>query len=155
MVRDVDTSLAWSYLGRDYRKGFERFQNGVLEHYKNWTAKGGVIPRDHLLLWKNAHPAETEGAHPAEIAIAGKDIRFSGSHGPKFGPYYAIYYTMTGLHGLHVIGGALVLGYFLFFGKRIYRRNPEHLVNRVEVGGLFWHFVDIIWIFLFPIMYLL
>jgi heme/copper-type cytochrome/quinol oxidase subunit 3 len=54
-----------------------------------------------------------------------------------------------------VVGGALVLGYFLFFGKKLYRKNPEHLANRVEVGGLFWHFVDLVWIFLFPIMYLM
>ena len=77
------------------------------------------------------------------------------SHTPKWNTYYAIYFTMTGLHGLHVIGGALVLAHFTFFGRRIYDKNPEHLCNRVEVGGLFWHFVDLVWIFLFPIMYLL
>jgi cytochrome c oxidase subunit 3 len=38
---------------------------------------------------------------------------------------------------------------------RIYRRNPEHLANRVEVAGLFWHFVDLVWIFVFPLFYLL
>jgi heme/copper-type cytochrome/quinol oxidase subunit 3 len=62
---------------------------------------------------------------------------------------------MTGLHGLHVIGGALVLAYYLFFGKKMYLSNPEWLANRVEVGGLFWHFVDLVWIFLFPILYLM
>lgn len=163
MVKEVDKSLAWSYLGEDYRKGYEQYEREVADHYRYWTAKGGLIPKDHLRLWKNAAPAtgraehggEAGEAHAAPIAVAGKDIRFLGSHGPKFGPYYAIYFTMTGLHGLHVIGGAMVLGYFLFFGRNLYRRNPEHLANRVEVGGLFWHFVDIIWIFLFPIMYLL
>ena len=39
--------------------------------------------------------------------------------------------------------------------KGLYRRNPEWLANRVEVGGLFWHFVDLVWIFLFPILYLM
>ena len=43
----------------------------------------------------------------------------------------------------------------LVFGKKLYLKNPEHLANRVEVGGLFWHFVDLVWIFLFPIMYLM
>ena len=62
---------------------------------------------------------------------------------------------MTGLHGLHVIGGAIVLGWFLFTGRKMYLRNPEHLANRVEVGGLFWHFVDLVWIFLFPLYYLM
>jgi cytochrome c oxidase subunit III len=38
---------------------------------------------------------------------------------------------------------------------RLYRQNPEHLANRVEVAGLFWHFVDLVWIFVFPLFYLL
>ena len=38
---------------------------------------------------------------------------------------------------------------------RLYRHNPEHLANRVEVAGLFWHFVDLVWIFVFPLFYLL
>jgi len=170
MVRDVEESLAWTYLGEGYRKGFENYQDQVREEFRSWTEKGGVIPADEWLLWRHAHPVEGKaehggakeegsgehGAHAEEaVSIPGDQVRFSGSHGPKFGPYYAIYFTMTALHGLHVVGGAIVLGYFLFFGKKIYRRNPEHLANRVEVGGLFWHFVDLIWIFLFPIMYLM
>ena len=89
------------------------------------------------------------------ISVPRDKIKFMGNHGPRYGNYYALYFTMTALHGLHVIGGALVLLYFVVFGKRIYLKNPEHLANRVEVGGLFWHFVDLIWIFLFPLMYLL
>jgi cytochrome b561 len=57
--------------------------------------------------------------------------------------------------GLHVVGGAAVLGYYLFRGRKMYLSNPEWLANRVEVGGLFWHFVDLVWIFLFPILYLM
>ena len=82
-------------------------------------------------------------------------VQFSSKFEPAWNTYYAIYFTMTGLHGLHVIGGALVLAYYLFFGKGMYLSNPEWLANRVEVGGLFWHFVDLVWIFLFPILYLM
>ncbi len=89
------------------------------------------------------------------IQIPRELVKFMNSHGPRNNNYYALYFTMTALHGLHVVGGALVLLYFTVFGKRLYRKNPEHLANRVEVGGLFWHFVDLIWIFLFPLMYLL
>ena len=89
------------------------------------------------------------------ITVPREKIKFMGNHGPRYNNYYGIYFTMTALHGLHVVGGAIVLLYFVVFGKRIYKKNPEHLANRVEVGGLFWHFVDLIWIFLFPIMYLL
>jgi heme/copper-type cytochrome/quinol oxidase subunit 3 len=89
------------------------------------------------------------------IAVKRSDKRFYSNFSPSLSPYYAIYFLMTGLHGLHVIGGAIVLGWFLFTGRKMYLRNPEHLANRVEVGGLFWHFVDLVWIFLFPLYYLM
>ena len=89
------------------------------------------------------------------LDIPRANVGFESSFTPKWNTYYAIYFTITGLHGLHVIGGALVLGYYLFFGRRMYESNPEWLANRVEVGGLFWHFVDLVWIFLFPILYLM
>lgn len=89
------------------------------------------------------------------IDIPNEKVAFESLFTPKWNNYYAIYFTITGLHGLHVVGGALVLGYFLFFSKGLYRSNPEWLANRVEIGGLFWHFVDLVWIFLFPILYLM
>ena len=84
-----------------------------------------------------------------------EQVGFAAKFSPAWNTYYAIYFTMTGLHGLHVIGGALVLAYYLFFGKKMYLSNPEWLANRVEIGGLFWHFVDLVWIFVFPILYLM
>ena len=89
---------------------------------------------------------------PAKIPY--EEIRMYSNYAPKQNTYYAIYFLLTGLHGLHVIAGALVLTYFLFSRKH-FERDPEHLANRVEVGGLFWHFVDLVWIFLFPILYLM
>lgn len=75
---------------------------------------------------------------------------------PTHSTYFATYFTITGLHGLHVLGGVLVFIYYLLpIGANLYKRNPEHLANRVEVAGLFWHFVDLIWIFVFPLFYLL
>lgn len=87
--------------------------------------------------------------------IPREQIRFGSKFTPSWNTYYAIYFTVTGLHGLHVVGGAIVLAYYLFFGRRMYDTNPEWLANRVEVGGLFWHFVDLVWIFVFPIFYLM
>jgi heme/copper-type cytochrome/quinol oxidase subunit 3 len=89
------------------------------------------------------------------LEIPREKVGFESTFTPKWNTYYAIYFTITGLHGLHVIGGAIVLGYYLFFGRKMYDSNPEWLANRVEVGGLFWHFVDLVWIFLFPILYLM
>jgi cytochrome c oxidase subunit 3 len=74
---------------------------------------------------------------------------------PTHSTYFATYFTITGLHGAHVLGGVIVFCYLLFFDARTYRQNPEHLANRVEVAGLFWHFVDLVWIFVFPLFYLL
>jgi len=96
-----------------------------------------------------------ETRHFPYLQVPRQNIKFESVFSPKMNNYYAIYFTVTGLHGLHVIGGAIVLGYYLFFGRKMYLENPEWLANRVEVGGLFWHFVDLVWIFAFPIFYLM
>ncbi len=88
--------------------------------------------------------------------IAKEDVQRAGMFIPKHSTFFATYFTITGLHGLHVLGGVLVFCYFwLPIGANLYKRNPEHLANRVEVAGLFWHFVDLVWIFVFPLFYLL
>lgn len=74
---------------------------------------------------------------------------------PSTNNFLAIYYTMTGLHAAHVFGGMGVNGYFWAFGRRLWDIEPQWLANRVENAGLFWHFVDLVWIFLFPVLYLL
>ena len=90
-----------------------------------------------------------------ELTVPRDKIHFEAKFTPAWNTYYAIYFAVTAIHGLHVVGGALVLGYYLFFGRAMYLTNPEWLANRVEVGGLFWHFVDLVWIFAFPIFYLM
>ena len=74
---------------------------------------------------------------------------------PATNTFYAIYFTLTGLHGLHVIGGILVNLYLLLPGSAMWRTEPERFTNRIECAGLYWHFVDLVWIFLFPVLYLL
>jgi cytochrome c oxidase subunit III len=74
---------------------------------------------------------------------------------PSSSIFLAIYFTMTGLHALHVLGGTVVNGYLLWPGSRMWQTRPEQFTNRVEAAGLFWHLVDLIWIFLFPALYLL
>jgi cytochrome c oxidase subunit 3 len=88
--------------------------------------------------------------------IEKEDVEYANMFLPKHSAYFATYFTITGLHGAHVLGGVLVFCYMMLpASTRIYRRNPEHLANRVEVAGLFWHFVDLVWIFVFPLFYLL
>ena len=75
--------------------------------------------------------------------------------GPWHSTFLAIYFTLTGLHGLHIVGGMVVMAYFLGPGAKMWKTNPEQFANRIEYTGLYWHFVDLVWIFLFPLLYLL
>jgi cytochrome c oxidase subunit 3 len=75
--------------------------------------------------------------------------------GPGHSTFLAIYYTLTGLHGLHIVGGMVVMAYFLGPGAKMWKAEPERFANRIEYTGLYWHFVDLVWIFLFPVLYLL
>jgi cytochrome c oxidase subunit 3 len=94
--------------------------------------------------------------HPhEELTIPRAQIKKMDTYGPWHNTYTAIYFTLTGLHALHVIGGALVIGFLWGPGSKMWRTDPERFTNRVEVSGLFWHFVDLVWIFLFPVLYLL
>ena len=75
---------------------------------------------------------------------------------PRSDTYHAVYYTMTALHALHVIFGMSVNAYLTVMGKSYWDAGDKQLlINRVENSGLFWHFVDVVWIFLFPVLYLL
>jgi cytochrome c oxidase subunit III len=67
--------------------------------------------------------------------------------------FYSIYYAMTGLHALHMIIG---IGLMLVIAWMAWRRHFDATYyTPVEVSGLYWHFVDIVWIFLFPLLYLI
>ena len=67
--------------------------------------------------------------------------------------FYWIYFAMTGMHALHMIIGAGLITFLIYFSIKG-KYDPEYH-SPVEVVGLYWHFVDIVWIFLFPLLYLL
>ena len=92
---------------------------------------------------------------PKTATVAVEDIHHWSAFVPKHSTFFSTYFMITGLHGLHVLGGVLVFAFLWGPGAALYKKNPEHLANRVEVAGLFWHFVDLIWIFVFPLFYLL
>ena len=81
--------------------------------------------------------------------------KFDAGHYPSTHNFYAVYFTITGLHMLHIIGGIIVNGYFWLPGLKMWNTEPERFTNRIEVAGLYWHFVDLVWIFVFPSIYLL
>ena len=66
--------------------------------------------------------------------------------------FFNLYYTMTGLHGLHVLIGAVVLIWVMVFIKQKKVTGEDWVI--LENAGLYWHLVDLIWIFLFPLFYL-
>ncbi len=74
---------------------------------------------------------------------------------PGHNTFMGIYFTLTGLHGLHVLGGIVVMSYLAGPGTRMWQKDPQRFTNRIEIAGLYWHFVDLVWIFLFPVLYLL
>ena len=74
---------------------------------------------------------------------------------PSRDTFFAIYYTLTAVHALHIVGGLIVMLYFLGPGSRLWAQRPEQFTNRIESIGLYWHFVDFMWIFIFPLLYLL
>jgi len=90
----------------------------------------GLLPGSHFTFVDAAHPELTQGVQL----------------------FMLFYFTMTGLHALHMVIGA---GLLLYFIRRTWRGDfgPEYY-SPIEIMGLYWHFVDIVWIFLFPLLYL-
>lgn len=116
--------------------------------------EGRVVDDSRELVDLHTPAARAALAHEEELTINAGDIASMENYSPKHNTFTAIYYTMTGLHGLHVLGGTLVIFYLWGPGSRMYFTDPERFTNRVEISGLFWHFVDLVWIFLFPLFYL-
>ena len=81
--------------------------------------------------------------------------KFSHDLYPSESTFLGIYFLITGLHGLHIVGGVIVNSFLLLPGVKMWHTAPERFTNRVEAAGLYWHFVDLVWIFLFPVLYLL
>ena len=112
---------------------------------------GDHAGHDHAAAAAEGGAVMAELDHAAEVAVA---------HGaaPESIPdnlhiFFGIYFVMTGLHGIHVLAGMILITWLIVranrgdFGSRNY--------TAVDLGGLYWHLVDLIWIFLFPLLYLI
>jgi cytochrome c oxidase subunit 3 len=104
----------------------------VVEYKDKWDH--GLIPGIHDSGLRFDH--ETHEARPTGFAL-----------------YFALYFAMTGLHALHMIIGIPILAILAINGLRG-KYGPQYYTP-VEMTGLYWHFVDIVWIFLFPLLYLI
>lgn len=67
--------------------------------------------------------------------------------------FFGLYYVMTGIHGIHVLIGVCVIGFMLVLALRDRLSSTDYV--KLENAGLFWHLVDVIWIYLFPLFYLI
>ncbi|MFM8640831.1 MAG: cytochrome c oxidase subunit 3 family protein [Planctomycetota bacterium] len=104
----------------------------------------------------NGTPAPAPAAEPAPDA---KDQAHPGTHledasmPPNTHLFFAIYYAMTGLHGIHVVAGMGILAWLTW--RAVRGDFSSKNFTAVDTGGLYWHIVDLIWIFLFPLFYLI
>ena len=88
----------------------------------------------------------------AEHHIPGPGFHFEGPAPARANLFFSLYFAMTGLHALHMIIGLGVLT--VMFVMALRRRFSVAWHTPMEISGLYWHFVDIIWIVLFPLLYL-
>jgi cytochrome c oxidase subunit 3 len=91
--------------------------------------------------------------HWVEGQLPGRFYHYEALQGPGVTMYFTLYFLMTGLHGIHVLIGMGVLAWVAVKAAR--REFSREWSAPVELAGLYWHLVDLIWIFLFPLLYLL
>jgi cytochrome c oxidase subunit 3 len=105
--------------------------------------------------YRAEHPAAVD--KPEEIAAEKEELEKAFAKDPDLNAhaqlYFSLYFGMTGLHALHMIVGAGLL-VWLIKGSFAGRYTPQYNTP-VEIVGLYWHFVDIVWIYLFPLLYLI
>ncbi len=87
-----------------------------------------------------------------EHHVPGPRFMFGGPDPQHAQLFFSFYFAMTGMHALHMIIGLGLMTYLVLMARKG-RFGPEYN-NPVVIGGLYWHFVDIVWIFLYPLLYL-
>ena len=87
-----------------------------------------------------------------EHLLPGPAFQFEGADPQHAQLFFSFYFAMTGFHALHMVIGVALLAIMTWFAWR--GRFSAEYYNPIEVSGLYWHFVDIVWIFLFPLLYL-
>jgi cytochrome c oxidase subunit III len=88
-----------------------------------------------------------------EHLVPGSSFSFPSPYAQEAEMFFSLYFAMTGLHALHMIVGVGLLSWLILLARRGHFTPEYH--SPVELTGLYWHFVDIIWIFLYPLLYLI
>jgi cytochrome c oxidase subunit III len=81
--------------------------------------------------------------------------KLSAGFGPATNNFLGLYYVLTGLHALHLVGGILVVAYLSGRGMRMQDDDHKRFAQRIRIAALYWHFVDVLWICIFVVLYLL
>jgi cytochrome c oxidase subunit III len=84
--------------------------------------------------------------------LPGSGFQFEGAYARQAQIFFSLYFVMTGLHAVHMIIGLGVMAVMLWWSWR--GVITAQYASPIEISGLYWHFVDIVWIFLFPLLYL-
>ena len=100
-----------------------------------------------------AHPTGTVDHAMADVPAPLPDPRTDPNRPPNAHIFFGIYFCMTGLHGFHVLAGMALMLWLMVRAMRGHF-GPNYFTP-VDLGGLYWHVVDLIWIFLFPLLYLI
>jgi cytochrome c oxidase subunit 3 len=93
------------------------------------------------------------GASQVDIEETAEELHLAPSDLPRAQLYFSLYFAMTGLHALHMIIGMPIIAWLAWRASQG-AYSPQYSTP-VEMTGLYWHFVDIVWIFLFPLLYLI
>ncbi len=128
-------ALAFGFLGVKYVEYKHKWEDGLL-----WA--GSYEPNPHAVLEAQSHQQSAglpTGPEPQERKNAGV--------------FFSIYFLMTGLHGIHVIGGMIAISWLLIRASK--GTFSSRFFGPVDYVGLYWHLVDMIWIYLFPLLYLI
>jgi cytochrome c oxidase subunit 3 len=118
----------------------------------------------HLIPGKNfdidfcvKNPAQCSDMSSEEIATEREELEKAHQADPDLDAhaqlYYSAYFGMTGLHALHMVIGVGLLAWLV--KQSLARRFTPEYNNPVDIVGLYWHFVDLVWIYLFPLLYLI
>jgi cytochrome c oxidase subunit III len=139
----IASSLTMAFAVRTAQTGYRRANIG-------WLLATMVLGLTFLVVKFFEYKEKFELHH-----VPGYDFHITGPHANLAGPmeiFFSLYFTMTGLHALHMLIGFGILSVITWMSYKN-RFSPEWYTP-VEMSGLYWHFVDIVWIFLFPLLYL-
>ncbi len=129
----ITLALAAVFLGVKYVEYKQKWEHGLLWAGRYQAAESA----------ETANHAAPEAHHAGNPESAPRDV----------GIFFSVYFTMTGLHGIHVVAGMGVIAWVLVLAVK--GRFSSQYYNPVDYTALYWHLVDMIWIYLFPLLYLI